>query len=378
MVRIFISAGEPSGVAIGAMLMRELKKRIPDVTFKGFGGPPMVDEGLEVIFDPAKTAAMWLFGNLKRIPEHRRALKTAQQSWRDEPPDLVITIDYQAFHLYLGTFARKMGLKVMHFVGSQFWGRKIYTLNPIRRAYSHVLLIHEFEKKHYDAAGIPSTFVGHPLFERIQMRNLEPDKVATMKSHPGPRIAVLPGSRGGEISHSLPIMLGSVRRLQPRPYMLLSCARQESRAYLEDALANSDLEGELYDYDSGEILLAADLAVMTSGSITMEAVYYGCPGVVVYRVHPFSYFFARPLVAGYIAQPNIIAGREIVPEFLLGHDDIDGVGGALQHLLTSESSRDLQKAEFKKLKDHLLDAPTPTKEAARVAVELIGENGAGT
>ena len=93
----------------------------------------------------------------------------------------------------------------------------------------------------------------------------------------------------------------------------------------------------------------------------------------MYRVHPFSFFFAKPLVAGYIAQPNIIVGKEIVPEFLLGHNDYKSVSGALQHLLTSESARDIQKAEFQKLKDRLLDAPIPTKEAAAVAVRLIEE-----
>ena len=146
--QIFVSAGEPSGVAIGAALMRTLKERIDGIRFAGLGGPAMADEGMRTIDDLSRTATMWLWGNLKRIPSHRRALIACVEEWKQNRPDLVITIDYQAFHLYLGTSARAMGIPVLHFVGSQFWGRRYYTLEPIRRAYNHVLLIHEFEKRY--------------------------------------------------------------------------------------------------------------------------------------------------------------------------------------------------------------------------------------
>ena len=99
MVKIFLSAGEPSGVAIGATLMRTLKERIDDLSFAGLGGPAMIDEGMRLIYDPAQTATMWFWGNLKRIPAHHRALKACIADWKRDPPDLVLTIDYQAFHL---------------------------------------------------------------------------------------------------------------------------------------------------------------------------------------------------------------------------------------------------------------------------------------
>ncbi|MGH7163872.1 MAG: lipid-A-disaccharide synthase, partial [Planctomycetota bacterium] len=194
-MRIFLSAGEPSGVAIGATLMRTLRRRLPDVAFAGLGGPAMVREGMRVIYDPARTAAMWLWGNLKRIPAHHRALRACMADWTRERPDLVVTIDYQAFHLYVGTRARERGIPVLHFVGSQFWARRFYNLRPIRRAYSHVLLIHEFEKPHYDRAGIPATFVGHPLFERLRGHRLDEEKLARLRALPAPRLGLLPGSR---------------------------------------------------------------------------------------------------------------------------------------------------------------------------------------
>ena len=372
MVRIFLSAGEPSGVAIGATLMRTLKARLPDVSFAGLGGPAMQAEGLRVIYDPTQTATMWLWGNLKRIPAHRKALRACREDWKREPPDLVITIDYQAFHLYVGTYARAQGLKVLHFVGSQFWGRRYYTLKPIARAYDHVLLIHEFEKPYYDRAGIPATFVGHPLFERLRERKLDRDLVQRLESRPAPRLAILPGSRHAEILHSLPTMLAAAARLETKPHLIVSAAREASRPFIEKELAQSGLPGEVVDLASGEILSVADLALITSGSATMEAVYYGCPAVVMYRIHPLSYFFAKPQITGFIAQPNLIAQREIVPELLLGSNNPEPVAIAAQHLLKSRPARDAQLREFKALRQRLLKGPVPSQKAADVAQSMLG------
>jgi lipid-A-disaccharide synthase len=370
-VRIFLSAGEPSGVAIGATLMRTLRRRLPGVRFSGLGGGAMLEEGLRQIYDPARTAAMWLWGNLKRIPAHRRALRASIEAWERERPDLVVTIDYQAFHLFLGTAARERGIPVLHFVGSQFWGRRFYTLEPIRRAYDHVLLIHEFEKPLYDAAGIPATFVGHPLFERLQARPPDDAMLARLAALPRPRLGLLPGSRAGEITASLPVMLDAARRLAPRPHLLVSAGRSESRAYVDRAVARSGLPATVLDLASESILRASDLALITSGSATMEAVYYGCPAVVLYRLDFFNYFFARPHIVGFIAQPNLVAGRRVVPEFLLGSRNARGVAAAAQELLSDAPAREAQLQAFARIKARLLEGPPPSERAADVVEELL-------
>ena len=371
MTRIFLSAGEPSGVAIGATLMRTLKRRIERVAFAGLGGRAMIDEGMRLIYDPAQTAAMWLWGNLKRIPAHRRALKACVADWERERPDLVITIDYQAFHLYVGTRARALGIPVLHFVSSQFWGRRYYTLAPIRRAYSHVLLIHEFEKRYYDEAGIPATFVGHPLFERLDERPLDKGLLERLEALPRPRLGLLPGSRHSEIVGSLPVMLDAARHLEPRPRVLVSCARPQSEELVRRRLAASGLEAEVVDLGSGEILKASDLSLITSGSASMEAVYYGCPAVVLYRLSPLSYFIAKPLITCHIAQPNLIAGREIVPEFLVASRDATPVADAAQRLLESAAARDRQREAFTAIRAKLLSGPRPSEAAADVALRLL-------
>ena len=148
MPRIFMSAGEPSGVNIAATLMRTLKSRRDDLEFAGLGGEPMIAEGLRQIDDTSQSATMWLWGNVKRVPAHYRALKRCMAEWDANPPAVMTTVDYQAFHLYMGTRAKRRGIPVVHYVSSQFWARRYYTLETIRRAYSHVLCIHEFEKKY--------------------------------------------------------------------------------------------------------------------------------------------------------------------------------------------------------------------------------------
>ena len=368
---LFLSAGEPSGVAIGATLMRTLKARLPGARFAGLGGGAMLEEGLRQIYDPARTAAMWLWGNLKRVPAHRRALRACVEDWRHERPDLVLTIDYQAFHLFVGTRARAMGIPVLHFVGSQFWGRRFYTLGPIRRAYDHVLLIHEFEKELYDRAGIPATFVGHPLFERLSARRLDAEAVAAFRALPGPRLGLLPGSRQGEIAASLPVMLGAAARLSPPPSLLVSCARPESRPAMERALARSGLRGAVVDLASGEILAAADAALITSGSASMEAVFYGCPAVVLYRLDWFNYFFARPHIVGFIAQPNLVARRAVVPEFLLGSKNARGVADAARTLLADPAARAAQREAFAAIRARLLAGPKPSEAASDVVERMV-------
>ncbi|MHC4971313.1 MAG: lipid-A-disaccharide synthase [Planctomycetota bacterium] len=372
MQRIFFSAGEPSGVAIAATLMRTLKRRVDgEIAFAGLGGPAMADEGMRLIYDPARTATMWLWGNLKRVPAHRRALKASIADWKRDRPDVVVTVDYQAFHLFVGTHARALGLPVVHFVGSQFWGRRYFTLEPMRRAYSHVLVIHEFEKRYYEEAEIPVTYVGHPIFERLAERPPAPELVARLRETPAPRLGLLPGSRRNEITANLPVMLDVARALRPRPYVLVSAGRAESRPFIEKKLAAARLAGEVLDFASGEILSAVDVALITSGSASMEAVYYGCPAVVVYRLAPLNYFFAKPHIACDIAQPNLLAGRRIVPEFLLPWRHAPPVTRAAQELLSSEEARAQQRTAFNEIRQKLLAGPKPSEAAADVVLSYL-------
>lgn len=372
MRRFFLSTGDPSAVDIGVSLMRVLKERVGDLEFVGLGGPPMIEQGMRLIYDPASTSAMWLWGNLSRIPAHRRALALCVEDWKQRRPDLIITIDYQGFHLHMGTAARALGIPVLHFVGSQFWGRRYYTFEPIRRAYSHVLLIHEFEKAYYDEAGIPATFVGHPVFERLQQRGRDQALTDRLRALPGPRLGILPGSRHGEIRHSLPTMLAAARRLKPTPNLLVSVGRPESRALIEKLVQRSGLPYELLERSSAEVLSAADVALMTSGSVSMEAIYFRCPCVVIYRLSLFSYFIAKPHITSDIAQPNVVARRRIVPEFLLPRKDGKRVARATQQLFDDPQARETQKREFSVIKERLLAGPRPSEAAADVALRMIG------
>jgi len=363
-----MSAGEPSGVNIAVGLMRTLKDRMDGIEFVGLGGPEMVEEGMRQIWDPAPSAAMWLWGNLKRIPAHRKALRDCIADWERDRPDLVITIDYQAFHLYLGSAARERGIPVLHCVSSQFWARRFWTLEPIRRAYDHVLCIHEFEKPYYDRAGMQATFIGHPLFERLTQRELDEARIDGIRALAAPRICLLPGSRRGEIRNNLPVMLDAARRLPQPPHLVVSCGRPDSRPLIEELVAGSELPTEVIDFATGEILTACDAAMITSGTASMEAVYYGCPCVIIYRVDLINYYLAKPHIASMIGQPNLIAGREVAPEFLMATGSGKKVGAALQRVLADPSE---QLEAFARIRSQLLDGPTASERAADVVESML-------
>jgi lipid-A-disaccharide synthase len=168
-------------------------------------------------------------------------------------------------------------------------------------------------------------------------------------------------------------MLDAARRLSPRPTLLVSAGRPESRGFIEESLQG--LDAHIVDFGTAEILTSSDLALITSGSASMEAVYYGCPAVVVYRLSPLSYFFAKPHITCAIAQPNLVAGREVVPEFLLVTNSGRAVARAAQKLLDDEGARAAQRREFGTIRERLLQGRKPSEVAADVVLSYARAQG---
>jgi lipid-A-disaccharide synthase len=167
-------------------------------------------------------------------------------------------------------------------------------------------------------------------------------------------------------------MLDAARRLSPRPTLLVSAGRPESRAFIERRARGV----HVLDFGTAEILAGSDLALITSGSASMEAVYYGCPAVVLYRLSPLSYFFAKPHITCAIAQPNLVAGRTIVPEFLLASGSGRRVAAAAQRLLDDEAAREAQRRDFAAIRARLLRGPKPSEVAADVVLRYARGSGA--
>ena len=318
-LRLGLVAGEASGDLIGALLLQALRARRP-VQAAGIGGPKLIAQGFEAWW-PAERLSVFGFADaLKRLPELlwiRRRLGTRLLQQR---PDVFVGIDAPDFNFGLERRLRREGVKTVHYVCPSIWAWRPERVVKIREAADHVLCLFPFEPEILHKAGIPATFVGHPLASVIP---LEPDRLAARAALGLPSsarvVALLPGSRVSEIQLIAPALLGAARLLaQQEPHLrfVLPCA-PGLRARIE-ALIDFPLPGlHLLDGHSHEALAACDLALVASGTATLEAALFKRPMVIAYRVSPGNFKRMKKLqLQPWVGLPNVLAREFLVPECL--------------------------------------------------------------
>lgn len=319
---IALVAGEASGDILGAGLMQALKARYPRISFIGVGGSRMQSEGLASLFPQERLAVMGLVEVLGRLPElwmRRRALiKTLVQA----RPDVFIGIDAPDFNLGLELKLRQAGIRTVHYVSPSVWAWRQKRVLKIRHACDLMLTLLPFEAAFYEAHQVPVRFVGHPLADQIPERiDRRSARQQLGLSLTGPVLALMPGSRGGEVERLGAVFLETARLLYqrfPDIQFVLPCATPERRQQLEQQRAHfSDLPLTLLDGQSHEALAACDAVLIASGTATLEALLHKRPMVVAYRVSTLTYWLAKRLVkTPYFALPNLLAGQALVPEFI--------------------------------------------------------------
>lgn len=320
-LRILLSAGEASGDRLGAGLAAALRERSPGVELAGMGGDSMAAAGVRLVAHASDVAVVGIAEVAARLPALRRAMRALVETIERERPDLVVSVDFPDFHLRLAARARRSGVPVVHFVGPSVWAWRRGRLRRIRRDVRRMLVLYPFEVACYEDAGIPVTFVGHPAVEDAGAAG---GSLAEVGLEPGVEaVALLPGSRTGEIERLLPPMLGAagiLRRRRRRLHFVVPCASTAPRERIEALVARSGLEGIHVAGPSSPALLGACVAgIVASGTATLEAALAGLPSVVVYRLHPLTYAVARTLVrTEHVALPNLILGRRVVPELIQG------------------------------------------------------------
>ncbi len=320
-LRIALVAGEASGDILGAGLMQALKQRHADIEFIGIGGPLMEAEGLQSYFPMERLSVMGLVEVLGRLPELlyrrwrlRRDLLAAQ-------PDVFIGIDAPDFNLGLELKLRQAGIRTVHYVSPSVWAWRQKRVLKIRQACDLMLTLFPFEAQFYQDHGVPVRFVGHPLANTIA---LQVDRGAAREAldlpAAGKVVALLPGSRGGEVGRLGGLFLDSAERLQgmfPGIQFVLPCASQARRIQLEAMLVGRNLPLKLLNGRSHEALAASDAVLIASGTATLEALLHKRPMVVAYRVARLTYWLLKRLVKSpYISLPNLLAGKLLAPELL--------------------------------------------------------------
>jgi lipid-A-disaccharide synthase len=340
-------AGEVSGDMLAARLMAGLKPRLPGVAFSGIGGPRMHEQGLESDVAMETLTVRGLLPVLLRY----RELKGIQNMLRDrllaERPAAFIGADYPGFNLGLEEQLRAAGIPTVHFVGPQIWAWRGGRIKKIQRAVSHMLLIFPFEEALYRAAGVPATYIGHPLAEQIP---LQPDVAGARRNLGIPQdakvVTVMPGSRMSEIKYLTEPYLRTVQLLAARDqsvHFIAPMAGERQKAYfmqLRDQAGLQDVPLMLVDGQSHDCIAAADAVLAASGTATLEVALYKKPMVIAYKVLPAEWMIIRHM--GYlpwIGLPNILAREFVVPEFLQHAATPAALADALCHQLTDENNR---------------------------------------
>lgn len=320
-LRVALVAGEASGDILGSGLMQAIRQRHPDAEFIGVGGSRMEAEGLKSYFPMERLAVMGLVEVLGRLFE---LLGRRRQLARDliaAQPDVFIGIDAPDFNLGLELKLRRAGIKTVHYVSPSVWAWRQKRVLKIREACDLMLTLFPFEAQFYDEHQVPVRFVGHPLADAIPQ---QADRVAAREAldlpQDDPVVALMPGSRGGEVARLGELFLDAairLRALRPGVRFLLPCATPERREQLEQMLAGRDLPLTLLNGRSHDALAACDAVLIASGTATLEALLYKRPMVVAYRVAPLTYRILKRLVKSpYISLPNLLAERLLVPELI--------------------------------------------------------------
>jgi lipid-A-disaccharide synthase len=373
LLRVALVAGEASGDILGAGLMQALKTRYPQIEFIGVGGPLMQAEGLNPYFPMDRLAVMGLVEVLGRLPEllarRRRLIKTLI----DAKPHVFIGIDAPDFNLGLELKLRRAGIKTVHYVSPSVWAWRQKRVLKIRDACDLMLTLFPFEAQFYDAHQVPVRFVGHPLADAIPP---QADRAGAREAldlpQDGTVVALLPGSRGGEVARLGALFLDTavrLRTLRPGIRFVMPCASPERRVQLEQMLVGRDLPLTLLDGRSHDALAACDAVLIASGTATLEALLYKRPMVVAYKVAPLTYLILKRLVSSaYISLPNLLAQRLLVPELIQDAATPEALAQALAPLL---NDGEVQTEGFDVI--HRALRRDASAQAADAVLTLIGQ-----
>jgi len=370
-LRIALVAGEASGDILGSGLMRAIKARHPDAQFIGVGGPLMEAEGMTSYFPMERLSVMGLVEVLGRLKELLARRKLLIQTLIDEQPDVFIGIDAPDFTLNIELKLRQAGIKTVHYVSPSVWAWRQKRVLKIGEGCDLMLTLLPFEARFYEEQGVPVRFVGHPLADTIP---LEADRVAArlqLGLVEGPVVALMPGSRGGEVGRLGALFFDTAERLlaqRPNLRFVLPCASLQRRAQIEQLLQGRDLPLTLLDGRSHLALAACDAVLIASGTATLEALLYKRPMVVAYRLAPLTYWILKRMVKSpYVSLPNLLAQRLLVPELLQDAATADALARTLLPLLDNGAE---QTAGFDEI--HRTLRRDASNQAAEAVLTLIG------
>lgn len=373
-------AGEASGDLLASRLLSGLRPMLPEVRLHGIGGPAMAEYGFVSDYPMEKLAVRGLF----EVLSHYRELKALRDELREqllmERPAVFVGVDAPDFNLDLEIQLKQAGIPTLHFVSPSVWAWRRGRIKKIGRAVSHLLVIFPFEEAIYNKAGIPVTYVGHPLAEMIPM---DPDQDAARDALGIERdarvVTILPGSRLSELKHNTRVFLETAAMLKkrdPKVQFLMPMAGDTQRAFVEQ-LMTPDLKAlplQIMTGGSHNAIAACDAALVASGTATLEVALFKKPMVISYRMNPASWQVLRLMAyQPWVGLPNIMAREFLVPELLQDRATPAGLSSALWAQLSNDQNRQRLRRRFVDLHHDLMR--NTASQSAHAVMELLSQAG---
>jgi lipid-A-disaccharide synthase len=368
-MRIFISAGEPSGDLHGANLVRRLRELWPDIECVGFGGPQMEAAGCRLLYPLTRLAVMWFLRVLLNLHVFLDLLSRADRFFDRERPDAIVLIDFPGFNWWVARRAHYRGIPVFYFVPPQLWGWAGWRVEKMRRWVDHVLCTLPFEKGWYEERGVAARYVGHPYFDELPRQRLDADFVAAQQARPGRVVGLLPGSRTQEVERNLSTLVRSARLIhagRPDTRFLVACFKPAQQQYVEAYLRRHGLPCvETHVGRTPEIIHLAEACVAVSGSVGLELLWHGKPSVVLYRIGWLDLKVCNLFkTSRYISLVNMLAERELYPEYLTDRCEAPAISEHVLRWLSDPTAYTAACAELAELRRHVAE-PGACERAAR-------------
>ncbi|KAF0220707.1 MAG: lipid-A-disaccharide [Geobacteraceae bacterium] len=373
--RIMIVAGEASGDLHGANLVKEALKAAPHLSFFGIGGPRMREAGVETLVDASEMAVVGLVEVVAHFDVIFHAYTTLKRIIRNDPPDLLILIDYPDFNLRLAKLAKSAGIKVLYYISPQVWAWRVGRVKKIGRVVDRMAVVFPFEVPFYEGKGVSVTFVGHPLVDTVRPTMTRAEALAGFGLDPAVKtVGLFPGSRKSEIRNLLTTILDAAGLLKERfrdLQFILPLASSLKMSDIVPYIEASGLHVKVVEGEPYDVMQVCDAIITVSGTVTLEIALMQAPMVIIYRVSPLTYAVGKRLVkVEHAGLCNIVAGERVVKE-LIQHDAEPGkIAEEIARILNDADYAAAMKKKLGMVKERLGHGGCSEK-VAQLALEML-------
>lgn len=375
MKKVMIVAGEASGDLHGSNLIKAVNEIEADISFYGVGGKKIEEAGAEILIDSAQLAVVGISEVIPNAGKILGALALLKKRLSLDNPSLLILIDFPDFNLMLAKHAKKVGIPVLYYISPQVWAWRKGRVNKIARRVDRMAVVFPFEVPLYKKVGLDTRFVGHPLIDAVTVSTPAEDIKKGLGIEEDKKvISLLPGSRSKEIKLLLPAMLESAEIMasrSPEFTFVLPLAHTVRRELIDEILPLYSVDVKVVDGMTYDVMKISDMAFIASGTATLEAAILGTPMVVIYKVSTSTYYLVKFLAsARFIALPNIVAEKDIIPELIQDDANPGRMVEEAFNILFGKGTSERMKADLGAVREKLGGAGA-SRRTAELVVEMV-------